>query len=60
MGIEKFVVDSSGTAIENPKHLDKTIERIKLLQRKQNCQGKRKAPITTINSVENWLRNTRN
>jgi len=34
MGVEKFVVDSSGTAIENPKHLDKTLERIKLLQRK--------------------------
>jgi len=34
MGIEKFVVDHRGTAIENPKHLDKTIERIKPLQRK--------------------------
>ncbi len=40
MGIEKFVVDSKKTAIENPKHLDKTIERIKLLQRKLSKKKK--------------------
>ncbi len=40
VGIEKFLVDSDGKAIEYPRYIDKTIARIRIMQRKLSRKKK--------------------
>ncbi len=40
VGIEKFLVDSDGKAIEYPRYIDKTIVRIRIMQRKLSRKKK--------------------
>jgi putative transposase len=63
MGIKFFLSDSDGRQIENPKFYKKTLERIKVeqrkLSRKKKCSNNRKKQILRLAKLHQQLKNKR-
>ena len=58
MGVRHFLTDSEGRQVENPRFYERTLQRIRILQRK--LSKKRKSSVNREKVGLGWLRLTRN